>query len=597
MKFRKRLLSCFLAVALLQGISSYLPLTVSAAQSETAEAKLLQFTEGDFSFYEIYGKENELRITGYYGDASEIVFPSEARGMKVTAVDTARCVGKYGSDGSLNGKLKKIVYSDGIEKIGTLWQKISSLESIELPDSLEKIEYYAFSDCTNLKYIKIPENITEIGYRAFQNCTNLTKINIPDNVIIRSSAFSGCTNLSDIEFQGNLKYVDFQFLGTSDNGIRNYKGPFDDTAWYNSQPNGLIYIGSNTLYTYKGEIPENSELILKNGTEIICEAAFCNCRNIKSILIPKSVTDFGADTFMNAFVDDYSIYYPGSIDEFKDITNCNHIPDNKNLTHLVYGYGAEFYLDYTKVKLGQGQTKILKATSTFENDTIRWKSSNTSVAKVNSKGKVCFKGKGTAKITAISSVSGLTAVCNVTCENGPSDISISEAAVNIGVGQAYTLKASCDGLTYISWSSSDKKTAAVKCKSFYNYKWINTIDNTYGFYNTATATVTAKKKGTVTITARASNGKTAYCRINVKAAPQSIELDKNEIELNVGESLVLNKKAYPANCATSYIWESNAPEVASVDEQGKVTAYEPGHALITLKTYNGLTAVCNVTVL
>ena len=76
MKFRKRLLSCFLAVALLQGISSYLPLTVSAAQSEAAEAKLLQFTEGDFSFYEIYGKENEhaAKIAGNDTSGEEEVF-------------------------------------------------------------------------------------------------------------------------------------------------------------------------------------------------------------------------------------------------------------------------------------------------------------------------------------------------------------------------------------------------------------------------------------------------------------------------------------------------------------------------------------------
>ena len=46
------------------------------------------------------------------------------------------------------------------------------------------------------------------------------------------------------------------------------KDAFDDTAWYNSQPDGVIYIDS-ILFSYKGTMPENTSIVLKDGTEYI----------------------------------------------------------------------------------------------------------------------------------------------------------------------------------------------------------------------------------------------------------------------------------------------------------------------------------------
>ena len=45
-----------------------------------------------------------------------------------------------------------------------------SLESIELPDSVTKIESKAFRSCTSLQSIEIPNSVTEIGFAAFVSC-------------------------------------------------------------------------------------------------------------------------------------------------------------------------------------------------------------------------------------------------------------------------------------------------------------------------------------------------------------------------------------------------------------------------------------------
>jgi len=58
---------------------------------------------------------------------------------------------------------------------------------------------------------------------------------------------------------------------------------FDGTAWYNNQPNGLVYAGL-VAYKYKGSIQETS-IELKDGTKGIANSAFMTC-GMTSVTIP-----------------------------------------------------------------------------------------------------------------------------------------------------------------------------------------------------------------------------------------------------------------------------------------------------------------------
>lgn len=73
---------------------------------------------------------------------------------------------------------------------------------------------------------------------------------------------------------------------------RIYSGAFYKTAWYDNQPNGIVYAGK-VAYEYKGIMPENTELKLDDGTLSISDSAFSFCRGLKSIAIPNSVTSIG----------------------------------------------------------------------------------------------------------------------------------------------------------------------------------------------------------------------------------------------------------------------------------------------------------------
>lgn len=80
--------------------------------------------------------------------------------------------------------------------------------------------------------------------------------------------------------------------------------------------------------------------------------------------------------------------------------------------------------------------------------------------------------------------------------------------------------------------------------------------------------------------------------------PEAVVLDRHEIQLYVGESSNLQATITPANTTnTSLVWSSTQPSVASVDQDGTVSALSEGKAIITVTTAAGQkTDACSVTV-
>ena len=125
--------------------------------------------------------------------------------------------------------------------------------------------------------------------------------------------------------------------------------------------------------------------------------------------------------------------------------------------------------------------------------------------------------------------------------------------------------------------------------------------------------VTALYGGTAIISAKAGD-RTATCTVTVRTPVESVTLNTNILELKEGDTATLHATVSPWNATDQTVtwtssnpvspwnatdqtvtWTSSNPSVASVDQNGKVTALQEGTAVITAKA-GDKTATCSVTV-
>ncbi len=112
--------------------------------------------------------------------------------------------------------------------------------------------------------------------------------------------------------------------------------------------------------------------------------------------------------------------------------------------------------------------------------------------------------------------------------------------------------------------------------------------------------VTAVGEGTTTITATTVNGLTATCSVSVSVsiAATGITLNTQELVLNdVGQTYQLIPTVLPENATNKTVtWTSSHPDVATVSDDGLVTAVKEGITFIYAYTSNSKMAYCKVTV-
>lgn len=179
--------------------------------------------------------------------------------------------------------IRNLIIEQGVSTIGDYsFYDCNSLTSVIVPNSVTYIGKYAFYRCNELLNITIPNSVAIIENGAFSH-SGLTSIVIPDKIkCLKQTTFYECNNLSSITIPNSVDSI-----GAS---------VFYGTAWYNNQPDGVVYAGK-VAYKYKGDMPENTSIELINGTLGIANHAFESLENLTSVFIPNSVRNIGRSTF------------------------------------------------------------------------------------------------------------------------------------------------------------------------------------------------------------------------------------------------------------------------------------------------------------
>ena len=137
--------------------------------------------------------------------------------------------------------------------------QMTGITSLEIPEGVEIIEYYACRGCTGLESVSLPSTLTSMENGIFTGCTKLKAGFIPDSVTsMGRDTFWGCQSMTSVKFSANVTSLD-------------------------------------TMTCYNCDSLTNA--VIPEGVTCIGVSAFLNCDNLRSVRIPTTVTNIGNYAF------------------------------------------------------------------------------------------------------------------------------------------------------------------------------------------------------------------------------------------------------------------------------------------------------------
>ncbi len=218
--------------------------------------------------------------------------------------------------------------SNGLKTIGdSAFNGCTGLINANLGTSLLTIGTSAFKGCSNLVNAQLGDKVTSVGTYAFRNCSNIKRINsdvdgtinIPDSVTtIEDGVFYQCSNLISVKLP---------FIGRSiKQGSVAYQNCFGyifgyTTSSSSDEISGYIYSGNitSTIY-YHYAVPASLKNVTVTIQTVIPDKAFYNCSMLSNIVLPNSVTSEGTSAYYNCSAKISKTYVPTKSSPWDGVT-------------------------------------------------------------------------------------------------------------------------------------------------------------------------------------------------------------------------------------------------------------------------------------
>jgi hypothetical protein len=189
------------------------------------------------------------------------------------------------------GEGEEVTVPEGVAVIGAYAFENREVTEVSLPESLKRIDNYAFTKCRKLRKINFPSNLRLIGASAFDHCGSLEEIAFPDKLeIIELAAFADCGKLTDAVIPSSVTKME----GSVFSSCKKLKSVSF------SQRDHMIcvgkYLDDTDILLPEGWIEkENPEvlsgwncvksIVLPDGIEEISTNAFSWCGNLKTVIL------------------------------------------------------------------------------------------------------------------------------------------------------------------------------------------------------------------------------------------------------------------------------------------------------------------------
>ena len=251
------------------------------------------------------GSSEELEVT-VLGDG---LFEGAEIAATMTIPKTIRTIGKSVFRGCES--LQEVIFEDKSKcgTIGVLAFSDTSIESIDIPDSVKRIRQGAFYGCHALSSITLGENVISIGsesgnnHGTFEDCDELTEVRIGSinqwlGIDFGNSACNPASN------GGNL------YIGKSDEPISSITST--EIGSKLTEIKDFTFVGCSSITnvdfsgTFIQKVGEEAFSACANLESVILDtgaittlgrAAFSNCTSLKSIFIPHEITEIGSFVF------------------------------------------------------------------------------------------------------------------------------------------------------------------------------------------------------------------------------------------------------------------------------------------------------------
>ncbi|MBP5687696.1 MAG: leucine-rich repeat protein [Muribaculaceae bacterium] len=380
--------------------------------------------------------------------------------------------------------------------------------------------------------------VTEIDWEAFSNCSNLTSVSIPSTIKkIGLFAFYGCTSLTEVKINDLSAWcdIDFQVLYY----VESMLGPFGKFGYdykYDYTANPLYF--AHDLYLDGNKI---TDLVIPSSVSSIKGGAFYGC-GINSVTITSSLKNIGLRAFANC-----SNLTQVNVDDIK--TWCEMSFETTYLGH---------YLSYEAYDYDEEGNPINYWGTDYYNP-IR--DGDFTANPLSNAADLCTGGKKVTNLVIPNSVTSISKSAFFYCTdlNAVYSKIMDPQALVYGSDSIFAPNVMSQCPLYVPIGKSDIYRATKPWSKFAN---IIEVDST-------------------------------------EALATSITLNKSELSLVVGDTETLVAIVNPGYVTNdSVTWNSSNPSVATVNQQGKVTAVAAGSATITATTADGsnLSATCQLTV-
>ena len=473
---------------------------------------------------------------------------------------------------------------------------------LNIPNSVKTIGYYAFAFNGDMRgTLNLGNSVEVIDDYAFYYCVHFT-----GNIVLPNSVKS-VGEYSFAQFSQNVLETDENGdLVLDDNGKPIPVEGFNGTITLNE---GLETVGAsafNALYNVKGNI------YIPASVKSIGSFAFARCSSLdgKLIFADRNAVEVADCAFhgsasnnsMKAFYIDYpeficltpivydeNEYYHGETLDgdhpYYEVccADCNEYIKYEIITSSFVPVVHVTAPSTFSVNVGETKKMGINAVPTnATNRNLLCTSSDTTVATVNNDGYVTGLKEGTATITvSATDGSGKYATVAVTVSPIPvTAITFEEEEIRLTVGQLRNLipVIAPENATYQDVTLTSGNTSIVTVT---NNKLLTAVDI-----------------GTTTVTVTAHNGVTATITVVVSPVTvTSVTVSKSKVDLKIGETEQIRVTVNPNNATDKTVtYTSSDSFVASVSENGLITAIGVGTATVTVSANDGSGKKATVTV-